>query len=48
MAMFSLSLCDKFSINEEEDLIRDFEFENNIYFDSEKQINYDEELEQEL
>ena len=41
-------ICDKFSINEEEDLIRDFEFENNIYFDSEKQINYDEELEQEL
>ena len=33
-------ICDKFSISEEEDLIRDFEIENNFYFDPEKQIEY--------
>ena len=40
-------ICDKFSISEEEDLVRDFEFENNIYFDPEKQIKYEEDLEKE-
>ncbi len=40
-------ICDKFSISEEEDLVRDFEFENNIYFDPEKQIEYEEAQEYE-
>ncbi len=40
-------ICDKFSISEEEDFIRDFEFENNIYSDTEKQIKYEEDLEKE-
>ena len=40
-------ICDKFSISEEEDIVRDFELENNIYFDAEKQIKYEDELERE-
>lgn len=40
-------MCEKFSISSEEDFIRDFEFENNIYIDPEKQIKYEEDLEKE-
>ena len=35
-------VCNKFSVSSEEEFIRDFEFENDIYLDSEKQIEYDE------
>ena len=40
-------VCEKFSISSSEDFIRDFEFENNIYIDPEKQIKYEEDLEKE-
>ena len=40
-------ICKRFSITEEEDLIRDFQMENDIYLDPEKQIQYEEELEYE-
>ena len=40
-------VCEKFSISSEEDFIRDFEFENNIYIDPEKQIKYEEDLKKE-
>ena len=40
-------VCEKFSISSEEDFIRDFEFENNIYIDPEKQIKYEEDFEKE-
>ena len=35
-------ICVKFDIAEEDNLIRDFEFENNIYLDPEKQIKHEE------
>lgn len=40
-------VCDKFSISEEEDFIREFEGETNTYLDSEKQIEHEEEMERE-
>ncbi len=40
-------VCNKFSVSSEEEFIRDFEFENAIYLDPEKQIEYEEELEYE-
>lgn len=41
-------ICLKFSVSEEDELIRDFEFENDIYFDPEKQIEYEKEKEWDL
>ena len=41
-------ICRKFSVSEEDELIRDFEFENDTYIDPVKQIEYEEELEDEL
>lgn len=38
-------VCNKFSVSSEEEFIRDFEFENDIYLDPEKQIEYEEEQE---
>lgn len=38
-------ICKKFSVTEEEDLIRDFQIENDTYLAPEKQIQYEEELE---
>ncbi|MDO5557885.1 MAG: hypothetical protein Q4G05_06600, partial [Clostridia bacterium] len=38
-------VCSKFSVSSEEDFIRDFQEENNIYIDPEKQIEYEEENE---
>ena len=35
-------VCTKFSVSSEEEFIRDFEFENDIYLDPEKQIEYEE------
>ena len=40
-------ICRKFSVSEEDELIRDFEFENDTYIDPVKQIEHDEELEYE-
>lgn len=40
-------VCTKFSVSSEEKFIRDFEFENGIYLDPVKQIEYEEELEDE-
>ena len=40
-------VCNKFSVSSEEEFIRDFEFENDIYLDPEKQIEYEEEQEYE-
>ena len=40
-------VCSKFSVSSEEEFIRDFEFENDIYLDPEKQIEHEEELEYE-
>jgi len=40
-------ICKRFSVTEEEDLIRDFQMENDTYLDPEKQIQYEEELEYE-
>ena len=40
-------VCNKFSVSSEEEFIRDFEFENDIYLDPEKQIEYDKTLEYE-
>lgn len=40
-------ICKRFSITEEEDLIREFQIENDTYLDPEKQIQYEEELEYE-
>ena len=37
----------KFSVSEEEEFIRNFEFENDTYLDPEKQIEYEEELDYE-
>ena len=41
-------VCLKFSISEEDEFIRNFEFENNTYLDPEKQIEYEEEKIDEL
>lgn len=38
-------ICNKFSVSSEDEFIKDFEFENDIYLDPEKQIEYEEELE---
>ena len=40
-------VCKKFSISEEDEFIRNFQLENDIYLDPEKQIEYEEELEYE-
>lgn len=40
-------VCIKFSVSEEDEFIRNFEFENDTYLDSEKQIEYEEKFEQE-
>lgn len=40
-------VCLKFSVSEEDEFIRNFEFENDTYLDPEKQIEYEEELEHE-
>ena len=40
-------ICKRFSITEEEDLIREFQMENDTYLNPEKQIQYEEELEYE-
>ena len=39
-------ICVKFSISEEDELIRNFELENDTYIDPIKQIEYEEELEE--
>ena len=36
-------VCNKFLVSFEEEFIRDFELENDIYLDPEKQIEYEEE-----
>lgn len=38
-------VCTKFSVSSEEEFIRDFQIENDIYLDPEKQIEYEEEQE---
>lgn len=38
-------VCLKFSVSEEDEFIRNFEFENDTYLDPEKQIEYEEEQE---
>ena len=38
-------ICVKFSISEEDEVIRKFEFENNTYINPVKQIEHEEELE---
>ncbi len=40
-------VCNKFLVSYKEEFIRDFEFENDIYLDPEKQIEYEETLEYE-
>ena len=40
-------VCTKFSVSFEDEFIKDFEFENDIYLDPEKQIEHEEELEDE-
>ena len=40
-------VCYKFSVYEEDELVRDFEFENDTYIDPLKQIEHEEELEYE-
>lgn len=40
-------VCNKFSVSSEEEFIRDFQIENNIYLEPEKQIEYEEEQEYE-
>ena len=40
-------ICRKFSVSEEDELIRDFEYENDTYIDPVKQIEHEEELEYE-
>lgn len=40
-------VCHKFSVSSEEDFIKDFQAQNDIYLDPEKQIEYEEELEYE-
>ena len=41
-------VCHKFSFSEENELIRNFELENDTYIDSVKQIEYEEEKYNEL
>ena len=36
-------VCNKFSVSSEEEFIRDFQIENDIYLEPEKQIEYEEE-----
>ena len=38
-------ICRKFSVSEEDELIRNFEFENDTYIDSVKQIEHEKDLE---
>ena len=38
-------VCNKFSVSSKEEFIRDFQIENDIYLDPEKQIEYEEEQE---
>lgn len=40
-------VCKKFSVSEEEDFIRDFQRETDIFIDPEKQIKYEKKLEEE-
>lgn len=40
-------VCNKFSVSEEDSLIRDFEKETNTYLDPQKQIQFENELEDE-
>ena len=40
-------ICRKFSVSEEDELIRDFEYENDTYIDPVKQIEHEKELEYE-
>ena len=40
-------ICRKFSVSEEDELVRDFEYENDMYIDPVKQIEHEEELEYE-
>ena len=40
-------VCNKFSVSEEDSLIRDFEKETNTYLDPQKQIHFENELEDE-
>ena len=40
-------ICNKFSVSEEDSLIRDFEKETNTYLDPQKQIQFEKELEYE-
>lgn len=40
-------ICNKFSVSEEDSLIRDFEKETNTYLDPQKQIQFEDELEDE-
>ena len=41
-------VCKKFSVSSEEEFIRDFQIENDIYLDPQKQIEYEEEQELDL
>ena len=41
-------VCYKFSVSEEDELVRDFEFENDTYIDPVKQIEYEDELNNEI
>ena len=36
-------VCNKFSVSSEEEFIMDFQIENDIYLDPEKQVEYEEE-----
>ncbi len=38
-------VCTKFSVSSEEEFIRDFQIENDIYLDPEEQIEYEEKQE---
>ena len=41
-------ICNKFSIGESKELVKDFQNETHIFIDPEKQLEYEEELEEEL
>lgn len=45
MNKFIQWVCNKFSVSSEEEFIRNFEFENDIYLDPKKQIEHEEEKE---
>ena len=47
LSQFIHWICNRFSVSSEEELIRDFEVENDIYFEPEKQMEYEEEKEME-